>query len=77
MKKEEVRIKVFGMTCDDCALTIEKSLKVQDGVIDANISFKSKEGKVLIDTDLIKPDDVLRNQVFLPKSRYKAILEKE
>jgi copper chaperone CopZ len=37
--KKKVEIKVSGMTCATCALTIEKSLKGLEGVADAHVDL--------------------------------------
>ncbi len=77
MNKKEVKLRIYGMSCDDCAITIEKNLLMQQGIIDAKISFKTKEGVATIDEDAIKPDDVLKNSIFSPTSKYKAIIKKD
>lgn len=71
MSTKTVKLRVYGMVCDDCAITIEKSLKSTRGVKDASVSFESKRGTVVID-DTITPEEVLRNPIFGPASRYKA-----
>jgi len=77
MNKKEIKLKIYGMSCDDCALTIERSLLTQNGVIDAKVSYKEKEGIAIIDTDSIKPEDILGNSIFSSDSKYKAIIKKE
>jgi len=44
---QKVTLKVDGMTCSMCPLTIKTALKKLDGVIDADGSCKDKETKVM------------------------------
>jgi copper chaperone CopZ len=77
MVKKEVNLKIYGMTCEDCAVTITKNLNEKEGVTVLEISFKKEHGKILVDTDNIVPDQVPRLPVFSGKSHYRASLEDE
>ncbi|MEM0135441.1 MAG: heavy-metal-associated domain-containing protein [Thermoplasmatales archaeon] len=74
MEKGRVKLRIYGMSCDDCVATVTKGLKNQKGVIDVKISLIDKTGDVHIDQEEIKPEDLLRNDVFTGRSRYKATL---
>jgi mercuric transport protein len=41
-----VTLRVGGMTCEGCAVTIEKALKDTDGVIEARVSYEKGEAWV-------------------------------
>ncbi|MGC8661855.1 MAG: heavy-metal-associated domain-containing protein [Nitrososphaeria archaeon] len=69
---KKVKLRVYGMTCEGCAITIENGLKSASGVKDASVSLEGKEGTVLIDDERILPEDLLKLPVFGPKSQYKA-----
>ncbi|MGC8546344.1 MAG: heavy-metal-associated domain-containing protein [Thermoplasmata archaeon] len=77
MNKKEIKLKIYGMSCDDCAVTIEKNLLTQNGIIDAKVSYEEKAGIATIDADIIKPEDILKNRIFSSDSKYKAIIKKE
>lgn len=69
---KKVKLRVYGMTCEGCAITVENGLKAASGVKDADVSLESREGTVLIDDEKILPEDLLKLPVFGPKSKYKA-----
>jgi Cu+-exporting ATPase len=48
-KKEKAVIKISGMTCASCVLTIEKSLGKVDGVKNVNVNFASEKALVEFD----------------------------
>jgi copper chaperone len=74
MNEGTVKLRIYGMSCDDCVRTISKALKDQPGVMDVSISLKEGTGEVKIDSAELKQDEILRNQVFSRNSHYKAIL---
>ncbi len=44
-----VTLRVSGMTCEGCAVTIEKALKDTQGVLDARVSYEKGEAWVKYD----------------------------
>lgn len=72
MGAKTVRLRVYGMVCEDCAVTIEKSLRSTRGVKDAKVSFEERRGTVVIDDAEISPEQILGLPIFGPSSRYKA-----
>lgn len=58
-KTKEVTLKIDGITCKMCSLTIKTALKKLDGVSDADVSFKDKEAKVKYDGDRVTVDQML------------------
>ena len=77
MEKEKVKLRIYGMTCDDCVSTVTEGLKEQKGVIDVKVSLKDGTGEVNINNEEIKPEELLRNKVFTRPSHYKAIIINE
>lgn len=77
MEKEKVKLRIYGMTCDDCVSTVTAGLKKQKGVIDVKVSLKDGTGEVNINNEEIKPEELLRNEVFTRPSHYKAIIINE
>lgn len=53
MTKKIVTIKVLGMTCASCALSNEKALEKEKGVLKANVNFANKKATVEFDSDLL------------------------
>lgn len=53
MTKKTVTIKILGMTCASCALSNEKALEKERGVLKANVNFASKKATIEFDSDLL------------------------
>ncbi|MEM0161414.1 MAG: cation transporter [Thermoplasmata archaeon] len=75
MVKKKVNLKIYGMTCEDCAITITKHLNEKDGVKVLNLSFLNEHGTIIVDTDKISAEEVLKLPIFSGKSHYRAMLE--
>jgi copper chaperone CopZ len=74
MEEKKVKLRIYGMTCDDCVATVTRGLKDQAGVIDVRVSLKDGTGEVDVDLEKVNPEDLLRNKVFSKSSHYKATL---
>ncbi|MCL6089628.1 MAG: heavy-metal-associated domain-containing protein [Candidatus Thermoplasmatota archaeon] len=74
MEEKKVKLRIYGMTCDDCVRTISSSLKKQPGVLDVKISLQEGTGEVKIEPAGLSPEGILKNQVFSKGSHYKATL---
>lgn len=74
MPEERVKLRIYGMTCDDCINTVSNGLKNQDGVIDVKISLEHGTGEVEVDSEKVKPEELLKNRVFGELSHYRATL---
>lgn len=53
------QFKISGMTCANCALTIEKGLKTLPGVKTVAVNFASEKLTVEMDTSVLREDDLL------------------
>jgi len=53
------KLKLIGMHCASCAITIEKKLKSLKGVIDVVANFASKEAEVKCDPSKITLKDIV------------------
>lgn len=72
---QEVTLKVDGMTCKMCPLTIKTALRKLDGVVDAEVSFKDKEAKVVYEEGEVTVDEIVKT---IENAGFKAIpLDKE
>ncbi len=74
MDEKNVKLRIYGMTCDDCVVTISRSLMEQGGIKDVKISLSSGTGNVKIDPSEVTPENILRNKIFSKESHYKAII---
>lgn len=74
MPEKRVKLRIYGMTCDDCVRTVSSGLKKQDGVLDIRISLKDGIGEVVVDPEKVKAEELLKNKVFTKPSHYKATL---
>ncbi len=73
MEERKVKLRIYGMTCDDCVATVSHGLKNQDGVKDVRISLKDGTGEVDVDSE-VKPEELLKNKVFGKPTHYRATL---
>jgi len=71
---KKVIIRVFGMTCNDCAVTVKKGLLSAEGVKDARVSLKDGIAEVLLDDAIVNPEELVKLPVFSAKSKYRAQL---
>ena len=62
MAIETLNIAVRGMTCDNCARSVERRLSGTPGVTKARVELQGERAYVEYDSDLVKPD-VLKNAV--------------
>ncbi|KJR47988.1 Lead, cadmium, zinc and mercury transporting ATPase [Desulfosporosinus sp. I2] len=57
--EQKHHFKINGMTCANCALTIEKGLKTMPGVKTVAVNFASEKLAVEMDPSLVNEDDLL------------------
>ena len=62
MATKSLTIPVRGMTCDNCARSVERTLAGTPGVTKATVDLNGAKADVEYDTDLVKPE-VLTNAV--------------
>ena len=74
MKEQDVKLRIYGMSCEDCAVTISKGLRSHPGVSKVEISLREGIGKVTVDPETVSPGDLLKNEVFSRNSHYKATI---
>jgi Cu+-exporting ATPase len=69
MSKQKKLIRISGMHCVSCAQTIEKTLKQEEGVINASVNFATEKALVEYDpaeTDLEKINEAIRRAGYKP-----------
>jgi copper chaperone CopZ len=62
MAAESLNLTVRGMTCANCARSVERKLAGTPGVTKVVVELQGERALVEYDSDLVKPD-VLRNAV--------------
>ena len=58
MTDKNITLPVTGMTCANCALTIQRSLKKVTGVKEANVNFATEQASVSFDLDQVQIKDL-------------------
>ena len=58
MPDKNITLPVTGMTCANCALTIQKSLKKITGVKEANVNFATEQASVSFDLEQVNIKDL-------------------
>ena len=56
MAPETLHLTIHGMTCGNCARTIERKLASTPGVTKATVDLQATRATVEYDADLVKPD---------------------
>ena len=59
MATKQVNLPVTGMTCANCALTIERSLGKTQGVKEAKVNLASEKAVVSYDPNLVRGDGLV------------------
>ena len=59
MSTRKLNLPVTGMTCANCAMTIERNLKRQAGVEDANVNFANEHASVTFDPGTVSTGDLV------------------
>ena len=62
MATQVLNMSVRGMTCGNCARTVERTLASTPGVTKATVNLQSETAMVEYDTAMVKPE-VLQNAV--------------
>src|SRR6056297_168354 len=64
-----VQLSLSGMSCNNCALSIEDTIKNLDGVNKVQVNFSSEKAYVEYNPELINPDKIIEE---VNKTRYSA-----
>ena len=60
MATETLHLTVHGMTCDNCARTIERKLAFTAGVVSATVNREASQATVEYDGKLIQPETLAK-----------------
>jgi mercuric reductase len=72
MKEEKLSLEITGMTCDHCAVSIEKMVKAKPGIKNAAANFKNGKGEIEFNPETISKEEII-NTINSSKS-YRAKL---
>ncbi len=61
MTTKRLSIPVTGMTCTNCANTITRTLKRQEGVVEANVNYANERAEIIYDPAMLKPLDLMQS----------------
>jgi P-type Cu+ transporter len=59
MTTQQISLPITGMTCANCAHTVERTLSKTEGVEAANVNFATERAQVTFDPALVKMNDVI------------------
>ncbi len=59
MTEEKLSLEVTGMTCDHCAVSIERLLEKKNGVLSKKINCQSGKGEITYNPDIISKDEII------------------
>ncbi len=59
MENSPLQLPVGGMSCANCAMNIERSLKKLDGVLQAGVNFATESATVTYDPKRVQPDAIV------------------
>ena len=61
MVDQKVALPITGMTCVNCAMNIERTVKKLNGIKDANVNFAAEQAVVAFDPKLLHLSDIVDN----------------
>ena len=54
MSEQRATLPITGMTCANCAFTVERTLKKTEGVSEATVNFATEQATVAFDPALVE-----------------------
>lgn len=60
MKEEKLSVEIIGMTCNHCAISIEKLLEKKDGIITNKISYPESKGDISFNPDIVSKEEIIK-----------------
>ena len=55
----KVTLNIEGMTCDHCAVSIEKRFALKDGIINKQVSYGTKKGEFTFNPSVISKEEII------------------
>lgn len=69
--EEKMVIEISGMTCDHCAVSIERLLEKKKGILSKKISYASGKGEIVFNPDHISKEEIIHSINLTPAYRAK------
>ncbi len=57
--EKEILLHIGGMTCVNCQNKIDKTLRLADGIIRADVSYNSRTAEIVYDTEKIRLSEII------------------
>ena len=71
VKEEKLSLEVTGMTCDHCAVSIERLLEEKNGILLKKVSYASGKGEITFNPDQISKEEIIQSINQTPTYRAK------
>jgi len=59
MKEEKLSLEITGMTCDHCAISIEKLLEKKNGIVSKKVSHAESKGEITFNETVISKEEII------------------
>ncbi|MCK5419564.1 MAG: heavy-metal-associated domain-containing protein, partial [Desulfobacterales bacterium] len=59
MSDDKITLPVAGMTCANCAMNIERTVKKLNGISDAQVNFAAEQASISFDPTQLQVKDVV------------------
>lgn len=59
VKEEKISLDITGMTCDHCALSIERMFEKKNGIVSKKVSHQTSKGEFTYNPDYISKEDII------------------
>ena len=70
-KEEKLSLDISGMTCDHCAVSIEKLLEKKDGILSKKVSYENSKGEIAFNPEHISKEEIIQSINQTPTYRAK------
>jgi mercuric reductase len=71
VKEEKLLLEITGMTCDHCAVSIERLLEKKNGILSKKVSHASGKGEIAFNPDHISKEEIIQSINQTPTYRAK------
>jgi len=73
VKEKKLSLDITGMTCNHCAVSIERLLEKKNGILSKKISYASGKGEIVFNPDQISKEEIIQSINQTPTYRAKEI----
>lgn len=73
VKKKKLSLDITGMTCDHCAVSIERLLEKKNGILSKKVSYASGKEEIAFNPDHISKEEIIQSINQTPNYRAKEI----